>query len=574
MNNSGQGGQPGQPSNSQQQQMMQLQLQQAQAQAQAQGQQPKRQITMFRPEQMRALPEQFTAEEKAKWEQGLRQLWGQIDKNPADSQPHQEAKRKLFEFSKTLTAKLAAAQRTAQQAGSARPPSQGQPQQAQGGEGSGGSQNATQQPRPQPKISPKLMEHVSNFPYVLPPQLTAGTPDAAKWLQDAKSRYLKALVAMEQSAARVQAMDNHIQKRKDDGNPLSPEEEKDLKEKKEQSQKGHAEAKAFVDSFRAQQAAQRNAQNAANQQGNAAQQSAANAAGNAGQAAPTRPQMNPQQVPNPAIQNTQTVNAAIEAARNQQMNGGRPQGPQGMANQAAPSLQKLPQQAQNIKTEAGVPPQINTAVSQMQQANQARSMNSPQSAVPQSAVPRSAGPPQSATSQAPQQIPTALSHSDALHQAARSYSTGQPSSANVMGHSHPSVSQPRESQNIITNKMPIPKHLPERAAAPPQPAAMPQARPTLSGGPSNSGNGVLAQPVLPRTPQINMDPDGDRVLSKKKLDELVRQVTGGGQGEGECLAPDVESVCLPFPPFPLSPIFIPFFDLPLLEPTCPIYSET
>lgn len=250
------------------------------------------------------------------------------------------------------------------------------------------------------------------------------------------------------------------------------------------------------------------------------------------------------------------------------MNGGRPQGPQGMANQAAPSVQNIPQQAQNIKTEAGAPPQINTAVSQMQQANQARSMNSPQSAVPQSAVPRSAGPPQSATSQAQQQIPTALSHSDALHQAARSYSTGQPSSANVMGHSHPSVSQPRESQNIITNKMPIPKHLPERAAAPPQPAAMPQARPTLSGGPSNSGNGVLAQPVLPRTPMINLDHNSDGVLTKKKLDELVRQVTGGGQGEGECLASDVETVCLPLP-FPL--ILIPSLELPILEPICPIY---
>jgi transcription initiation factor TFIID subunit 12 len=116
-----------------------------------------------------------------------------------------------------------------------------------------------------------------------------------------------------------------------------------------------------------------------------------------------------------------------------------------------------------------------------------------------------------------------------------------------MGHSHPSISQPRESQNIITNKMPIPKHLPERAAAPPQPVAMPQARPTLSGGPSNSGNGVLSQPVLNRTPGFNMEGEGDRVLSKKKLDELVRQVTGGGQGEGEGLAPDVEEVC--FPPF-------------------------
>jgi transcription initiation factor TFIID subunit 12 len=547
MNNGAQGGQPGQPSAAQQQAMMQMQ--QAQAQAQAQGQQPKRQVTMFRPEQMRALPDMFTAEEKAKWEQGLRQLWGQIEKNPSDSPQHTEAKRKLFEFSKTLTAKLAGAQRSAQQAGAARPPSQGQPQQTQG-EGSGGNQNAAQQPRPQPKISPTLMDHVSKFPYVLPPQLAAGTPDAAKWLQDAKSRYLKALVAMESTASRVAAMDAHIQKRKEEGNPLSPEDEKDLTAKREQAQKGHAEAKQFVDNFRAQQAAQRNAQNAAagNQQGNTAQQGAGNAGNNAGQPAPVRPQMSTQQ-PNPALQNTQTVNAAIEAARNQQMNGGRPQGSQGMAAQNAPSLQNMPQQTQNIKTEAGVPSQINTAVTQMQQGSQGRpNLNSPQSAVP-----RSAGVPQSATSQAQApQIPTALSHSDALHQAARSYSTGQASSSNVMGHSHPSVSQPRESQNIITNKMPIPKHLPDRAAAPPQPVPVPGGRPTLSGGPSNAGNGVLSQPVIARTPGFNMEGEGDRVLSKKKLDELVRQVTGGGQGEGEGLAPDVEEVCFHFT-FPFLP---------------------
>jgi hypothetical protein len=43
-----------------------------------------------------------------------------------------------------------------------------------------------------------------------------------------------------------------------------------------------------------------------------------------------------------------------------------------------------------------------------------------------------------------------------------------------------------------------------------------------------------------------MEGEGDRVLSKKKLDELVRQVTGGGQGEGEGLAPDVEEVCFHF----------------------------
>jgi transcription initiation factor TFIID subunit 12 len=42
-----------------------------------------------------------------------------------------------------------------------------------------------------------------------------------------------------------------------------------------------------------------------------------------------------------------------------------------------------------------------------------------------------------------------------------------------------------------------------------------------------------------------MEGEGDRVLSKKKLDELVRQVTGGGQGleDGMGLTPDVEEVC-------------------------------
>jgi hypothetical protein len=137
-------------------------------------------------------------------------------------------------------------------------------------------QQAALQPRPQLKISPKLMNHVSHFPYVLPPQLTSGTPEAAKWLQDAKSRYLKALGAMETSAGRVQAMDNHIQKRKDERNPLSPEEEKDFKEMKEAWQKQHAEAKGFVDSFRQQQQSQRAAANARNQQGNSAQQGGGN----------------------------------------------------------------------------------------------------------------------------------------------------------------------------------------------------------------------------------------------------------------------------------------------------------
>ncbi|PVH87797.1 hypothetical protein DL98DRAFT_509357, partial [Cadophora sp. DSE1049] len=546
MNNGQHGGPPpqGQPSGAQQQQQ--------------------RKIPLFKPEQMRGLPEPFTAEERAKWEQGLRSLWNQIEQNGADTQPHLEAKRKLMDFSRTLATKLQAAKQKAQQqgqpgqqgqssqlgqqqpqqGGAPRPPSQGQPQQnqGQGGDNSGGGTSPVQQ-RQQPKISPKLMEHVTNFPYVLPPNMTPNTQEAMKWIQEAKQKYLKALVNMESCSARVTALDGLIAKRNEEGKPLSPEEEKDFKEKKEAAHKSHSEVKSFVESFRAQQAQFRAA---AQSQGQGSGSPDANRPGpnasNGGQA-PPRPQMNPQQVPNP----TQTVNAAIEAARNQQMGGGRPM-PQMQQQNAQMSQPQMPNQnapagtgqgqMPNIKTEAGLPAQINTAITQMQGNQRPMQTNSPQSAVP-----RSAGVPQSATSQGPQQqqVPQPLSQSDAFQSAARSYSNQAP--PNVMGHSHPTA--PRSEANVITNKMPIPKHLPERATQPPQPVQMQQARPTYSGGPSNGGS-VISQPVIPKTPGYSMEGEGDRVLSKKKLDELVRQVTGGGQGldGGEGLTPDVEESIL------------------------------
>lgn len=354
---------------------------------------------------------------------------------------------------------------------------------------------------------------------------------------------------MEGASNRVQTIDSLTKQRIAEGKPLSPEEEKDFKEKREQSQKTYTDAKTFVDGFRHSQNQARVASGNTGSQGPQPSTNA-NPASVVGPA-PVRPQMNVQQ-PNPAMQNTQTVNAAIEAAKNQQMSGNRPSIPQNgqmsqppsASGQSAPSnLPHQPGQPQ-IKTEAGIPPPINTAITQMQ-GNQGRPMQNS----PQSAVPRSAGIPQSATSQQPQ----ALSHQDALHQAARSYSNSVPTTT-VMGqsHSHPPQAIPRD-QNVMTNKMPIPKHLPERATAPPQPVPMQQSRPTFTGGPSNTGNGVISQPVLTKTPQFTMEGEGDRVLSKKKLDELVRQVTGGGQGmeNGECLAPDVEEVCTMFLAFDL-----------------------
>jgi hypothetical protein len=107
-------------------------------------------------------------------------------------------------------------------------------------------------PRPA-RVSSKVMEHVNNFPYVTPPHLAQGSPEAAKWLQDAKNRYLNALVAMATAMKQEDAIEAVIQKRNHEGKPLSPEEEKDLKEKNDAVRKTHAEAKNFVDGFRQQQ---------------------------------------------------------------------------------------------------------------------------------------------------------------------------------------------------------------------------------------------------------------------------------------------------------------------------------
>ncbi|KAL2677621.1 transcription initiation factor TFIID subunit A-domain-containing protein [Phyllosticta citricarpa] len=56
---------------------------------------------------------------------------------------------------------------------------------------------------------------------------------------------------------------------------------------------------------------------------------------------------------------------------------------------------------------------------------------------------------------------------------------------------------------------------------------------------------MLGQPVVSSHPQFHLEGDESRVLSKKKLDELVRQVTGAGElPTGETLAPEVEEAML------------------------------
>ena len=423
-------------------------------------QQQRQQMTkphIFKPEEIRNLPSYFSQEDKEKWENGLRQLWLKLNRNPADSADHLDAKKKLYEFSKSLTNKMQQF-RAAQQAGGVnnvvikdqqqQPQVQQQPQSVE---------TAPAQPNPtlhQQNMNAKLEEHLNNFPYAVPPHMAPDSTEGRAYKEQAKARYKQGLLTMENSKNRLQQLKAVVQKRAEQGRPFTPEEEKDFNERKASAEKTHSDAKNFVERFR-QSMLSKNAQKS-QQQGDGN--------GNNGhpQQQPTRPQLNPQQqAPNAASQNSQAVNAVMEAARNQQMGGGRPPMPDGQmpgGTQMAPNMGSSQGLPGPVKTEPGPPAPLNTAAQQIQQQRVGQN-NSPQSGLSQSAVP------QSATSQRPPAAPEprALSHQAALQTAARIYSSGQTSGTpNVMGHSHPHAPvsrDPQSNQNTLSTKMPIPKSM-------------------------------------------------------------------------------------------------------------------
>jgi transcription initiation factor TFIID subunit 12 len=123
-------------------------------------------------------------------------------------------------------------------------------------------------------------------------------------------------------------------------------------------------------------------------------------------------------------------------------------------------------------------------------------------------------------------------------------SATMPGSATQPGHPH---GHPPPNSALQQSKMPIPKVLPENATKVPQPVAalggVQPGRPTMSGGTGIAGGG-LAQPAISKMPMLQFETEGEHVIKKKKLDELVRQVCGGGQPgqDGNYLTPDVEEV--------------------------------
>ncbi|KAI9723640.1 MAG: hypothetical protein M1812_000940 [Candelaria pacifica] len=533
-------------------------------QPQSQGltpqQQQQQQLTQFiRIEQLAGLQHMNDAQKKS-YAEILKPLWDSLKNHSPNEAEYQAAFRKLRDITHSLRESLQKWS-NAQASGGQQPAQRAQNQGQQ-----------TQQQRPTP-VQPQNPQQINSAtpqlnqktPFTLPPNLLLGSPEAEKWLNEAKTKYMQAYSKHQEAKNQLNNIQAAMNPPPGSGNPPSVEEQKQLNAKGAQMKKVFTDTGIFLEKFKAQQKEffnkiqQQKQQQSVNQ--GVLQQNSISAMSRE----PQQPSGGVPQHSNPTLQatpnlgaNPQLPNSSLESARNQANIAGntpmagntsmspsnaglhhtgqlppdqhhsvqhpnsqsQPTGP------AHPTTNRIPQQPHQINTGTAV---AQNPQHQLQQHPNSQ-RNSPQTSQPQSA------------SQQPPQPPQPLSHSEAIARAAQSYANSYPQNnpqATNM-HPHPQVANGDRPNNNF--KMPIPKNL---SVAPPSAVGMGSARPTLSGGPSNGAGGMMGQPAIQRHPQFVLEGEGDRVLSKKKLDELVRQVTGGGEGlGGEGLSAEVEEAVL------------------------------
>lgn len=293
------------------------------------------------------------------------------------------------------------------------------------------------------------------------------------------------------------------------------------------------------------------------------------------QQSPAPPQFAQQQ----QQQQVQTPQVGTPVQQQQQM---PPQQQQQQQQQARPQQQGTPQSAtqpqqqfpqNNMQQQQQQRPPMNQQQSQQhqqygvpqqqqqqqipQQQQQQQYQQTPQSAMQQNNTPNQ--------QQAPQQ-PHALTQRDAMARSAQSYTQQQQQQQG------PNVNQPQQpmqqQHGNMPNGMPFnqpqsaTQHTPTQAGFPPTqqmnsqntkfpipkdlrmdprtqaPVAGPPSRPTMMGQ-----GGMMNVPGVQKPAPFTLEGEGDHVLSKRKLDELVRQITGSVSPQ-DGLSPEVEEAVL------------------------------
>ena len=481
---------------------------------------------LIKPNQVTNLACLNTPEIKSKYFNGISEQWRKIQEHPVNHPEHIAAHRMLADVTTRLQRqmqkwRLEHSQNVAPSG--MRPVSQSQ--QYQPGSAAQGFYPATQTLSNE-VYSDNVKSAVRKLNLVLAPQMwTASTEEKEAWLQNEKRKYASQMQSFEKAVKAHQDLTNMVNIRRQQNRPFNDSEGNTIRMRQHQYQQAIQSSKEALEHFKKTQDIYReqHQQNSDNSTGQGIQ-----TAGRSDSVTTSMPQAYthlPTQISNSQMQPEQslTANATSDTTRiavSQGEHSTTPSTttiPQGQAVSSQSNTSKPQSLLAGVPTSQGEHPLANSGVTHSQPHHS----------------------PQSASAQLPtSQTPYPLSHKAAMAQAARSYSqpnVNQPTSQSNP-HAHPSM--PREPQNAT--KWPISKNL---NVAPLTPVVMGPARPTLSGGPSTGAMGPMGQPGIQKHPGFVLEGEGERVLSKKKLEELVRQVTGGNDGEGaEALDPDVEEV--------------------------------
>ncbi|CAG7965390.1 unnamed protein product [Penicillium salamii] len=533
-----------------------------------QPQQPQH-SNLIRTDQVQKLPH-LSDQQKAQHTQLVRSLWEMLNTRDPQTHEYQQAHTKLSQLSQNLMKGMRIFQQNRQQAMQQHQQTQGavgvqqgqippgqqvqQPQQGQAApQGTQGTQGQpvqrTQSNNPQAinQLIPQIQARVSALNFFLPPNVT---PEQVQtWIPEARLRYGIALQKQEVGRARMAELRSSYAQRQSSGN-MSQEEMQEFKNRQLAAEKLFREGSEFLNKFKEQQESfklqsQQNPQNQTmNQTGQTNPPASMNQTGGAAPPAATQTVPNTQtgttnmqsgQAPTPA---PHTINSAVNAARNQ-------------AGQAISPSASQPGQPASVQSAGNTPVPISAPQPQGQRPQAPSQQGTPGTQVtfsqtpnPDGSTPTPPGPPQ----QVNQGPPRPLSHQAAISQAAQTYTNPTPQQtttinqqAQVNNQAHPQGYLANRSTDTTSRNinMAIPKNL---NVSTPEPVSMPASRPSLSGGPSHGAMGMMGQPAIQKHPGYVLEGEGQRVLSKKMLDILVRQVTGGG--EGEMLTPDSEEFIL------------------------------
>ena len=512
---------------------------QDQAQSQ-QGQQNATQLLSYdrllKPEQIPGLP--ISDDQKKRFGPGVTSLWNTLKSKPRDDPGHREALQKLSQLTHSVINQVKqnglqkarqqqqqqvqqqqqqqqsqAAEQKPQAQPMQRPPSQGQlPTNGQMNPNASNQQAGAAQGQATNEIPERIRQMVERATWLAPP----GSENPQQYKDGVKKRYAEAAWRKEQAQNTMTPLQARIQQMRSQGLDIP----QGMAQQLQKYQEAFSNANKFLQELNNQQGTFRSQQQTA-----ASQQQARNASGplmnggaqNLNQQQPNGMQsgQQSQSQQQQAQQRQVPPNAAVEAMRQQQMNRQPSAGSPAAANNQAPNSATGPQQPQQFTR----PPQT----------------------AQNSAGPFSQQSPQSAMQPGAQQGAQAFTQQGAIDAASRSYSNAGVSQSAGGQTTTQQFSTPNADKPTASSRWPMSKNFNPQ---PPSAVPMGSTRPTMA-GPNNGPMGAMGQPAVQQTPSYNLHGPGDHVLDKKKLDELVRQVCGAGDGaSAQSLHPEVEESIL------------------------------